>query len=566
MDMDCMEKFLSEDYGEFIYDTYIPERIQELDDDFCHLHLAYNLQVVSVPLNRVPPLGINRDYAYKNIPSLFGVMDASAMEDAGIIKIQNQPVLELKGQGVIIGFVDTGIDYMHPAFRFSNGRTKIISIWDMTVQGGRVPEGMPFGSEYLSDEIQQAIESDDPYSIVPSRDEEGHGTFLAGIAAGSENAAQDFVGAAPMSQIVMVKVRQAKKYVRDFYRVAEEAQAYSEVDLLLALQYLRSVVIREQKPMVICFGMGTNMGDHAGNSPLGMYLNAWASVPGIAVAIGTGNEGDKRHHFRGMGVNEGEYQDVELRVDQGERGFLLELWGRVPETYSIGLVSPAGENIPRIPARIGGEQRINFVFENTVVDISYVFGEIGSGNEVIIMRFTDPTPGIWTIKVYGNNIVGNGYHIWLPITEFLSGDTYFIEPDPEVTLTIPSDTISPISVSGYNHRTGGFLMESGRGYPLNGQIKPDFAAPGANVLGPLTGGGYGTKSGTSVSVAVAAGACALFLTWGIVLGNDYRMNTLDMKNYLIQGAVRDKDSTYPMRTFGWGKLNVYNAFEAIRKL
>ena len=109
--------------------------------------------------------------------------------------------------------------------------------------------------------------------------------------------------------------------------MAEEAQAYSEVDLLLALQYLRSVVIREQKPMVICFGMGTNMGDHAGNSPLGMYLNAWASVPGIAVAIGTGNEGDKRHHFRGMGVNEGEYQDVELRVDQGERGFLLETDG-----------------------------------------------------------------------------------------------------------------------------------------------------------------------------------------------------------------------------------------------
>lgn len=566
MDMDCMEKFLSEEYGEFIYDTYIPERIQQLDDEFCHLHLAYNLQLVSVPLNRVPPLGVNRDYAYKNIPSLFGLMDASAMEDAGIIKIQNQPVLELKGQGVMIGFVDTGIDYLHPAFRFSDGRTKLVSIWDMTVQGGRVPEGMPFGSEYLSDEIQQAIESDNPYSIVPSRDEEGHGTFLAGIAAGSENAAEDFIGAAPMSQIIMVKVRQAKKYLRDFYRVAEGAQAYSEADLLLALQYLRNVVIREQKPMVICFGMGTNMGDHAGSSALGMYLNTWSLVPGIAVAIGTGNEGDKRHHFQGMGVNEGEYQDVELRVDQGERGFLMELWGRVPETYSIGLVSPAGENIPRIPARIGGEQRINFLFEKTVVDIFYVFGEIGSGNEVIILRFTDPTPGIWTIKVYGNNIVGNGYHIWLPITEFLSGDTFFIEPNPEVTLTIPSDTISPISVSGYNHRTGGFLMESGRGYPLNGQIKPDFAAPGSNVLGPLTGGGYGTKSGTSVSAAVAAGTCALFLTWGIVLGNDFRMNTLDMKNYLIQGAVRDKDSTYPMRTFGWGKLNVYNAFEAIRRL
>ena len=173
-------------------------------------------------------------------------------------------------------------------------------------------------------------------------------------------------------------------------------------------------------------------------------MNAWALSPGIAVTIGTGNEGDKRHHFRGTGVDNGQYQDVEIRVDEGERGFLMELWARVPETYSVGLLSPTGENIPRITVKTGSEQRINFVFENTVVDIFYVLSETNSGNEVIVLRFTDPTPGIWTIKVYGNNIIGNGYHMWLPITEFLSGDTYFIEPDPEVTLTVPSSTTSHI--------------------------------------------------------------------------------------------------------------------------
>ncbi len=575
----CKEKLVSQQYGEFIFrrDIDLPDG-GDINGGFCRIDLAYGYTILSVPvleetnrsladilqemLPEILPKADGLDYTYHKIPRLFGLMDTTALEESGILRIQNQPALDLKGQGVMIGFIDTGIDYTHPAFRYDNGVTKIHSIWDMT-QESDATQQVPFGVVYTREQIQQAIESDDPLQIVPGTDEEGHGTFLAGVAAGSENIQQDFIGAAPMSQIVMVKLRLAKQYLRDYFQVKDEAVCYSESDMMLALEYLREVWMSERKPMVICIGVGTNTGDHAGNAPVAQYMNVWSTAPGIAIVQAVGNEGDKQHHFRGGAIEENTYEDVEIRVAQGEKGFYMELWGRVPEIYSVGILSPGGEVVARISPLDIKRRIIDFVFEDTRIDLSYALPEEDSGNEVIVFRFMNPTPGIWTIRVYGENLIGNGYHMWLPIQEFLSGDTYFLQPDPEITLTIPSDASLPISVSTYNHVNGGFFIESGRGYPLNGYIKPDICAPGVNVWGTYPRGRYGTKSGSSVSAAITAGACAQFLTWGIVKGKSPQMNTQEIKNYLIRGADREDGALYPMRTFGYGKLNVYKSFRII---
>lgn len=95
-------------------------------------------------------------------------------------------------------------------------------------------------------------------------------------------------------------------------------------------------------------------------------------------------------------------------------------------------------------------------------------------------------------------------------------------------------------------------------------IQPDFSAPGVNVIGVLPRNRFGMKTGASISGAVVAGLAALLLEWGQVKENDLIMNTLRLKNYLIRGARRDPDRNYPNREWGFGAVDVYQAFLRIR--
>ena len=167
-------------------------------------------------------------------------MDQTALEVSGILKMQNQPVLALKGRGVLIGFIDTGIDYTNPAFRYSDGSSRIVRIWDQTIQDGTPPVGILYGADYTREQINAALLSENPYDLVPSRDMNGHGTFLAGVACGSESENGDFIGAAPQSEIIMVKLKEAKQYLRDFFFVKDGVPAYQENDIMMAVSYLWS--------------------------------------------------------------------------------------------------------------------------------------------------------------------------------------------------------------------------------------------------------------------------------------------------------------------------------------
>lgn len=580
---DCSSLIVSEETGDYIieYNSLYFEQIQRQDgvciscinDTWCILYTNY-------PGSR----NINIQQGYYSVPKLYGLMDTTSFDASGITATLNQPLLNVRGQGVLIGFLDTGIDYLREDFKASGGRTRIAAIWDQTIQSVNYEEdtgeaagteqydreqvqGMvQYGTVYTREDINAALaaerEGQNPYDIVPSRDENGHGTFLAGVAAASETA--DYIGAAPEAEILMVKLKPAKKYLRDFYLLPEQVEAYSETDMMMGVRFLQQYAIREKKPLVICVGLGTASGSRTGALPFADLLNTLARQVNTVVVTCTGNEANNRTHTSGLAVSDTEPSEIEITVGAGERGFVMEIWAESLDILSVAITSPSGERIPRIPARIDTGGVYNFLLERSQVAVDYRVVESASGYEVIFMRFINPAQGIWKIHVYSlTNIVGR-YNAWLPLKQFLSGDTYFLNSNPSTTLTEPGAAERVISVGAYNHITDASYAASGRGYTATGLIKPDFVAPGVDVYGVRAGGGYTTRTGTSIAAAHAAGAAALLLTWGVTDGNLPYMGTNEVKSVLIRGAKRDNNTVYPNNIYGYGKMDVIEAFHKLR--
>ena len=580
---DCSSLIVSEETGDYIieYNSLYFEQIQRQDgvciscinDTWCILYTNY-------PGSR----NINIQQGYYSVPKLYGLMDTTSFDASGITATLNQPLLNVRGQGVLIGFLDTGIDYLREDFKASGGRTRIAAVWDQTIQSVNYEEdtgeaagteqydreqvqGMvQYGTVYTRDDINAALaaerEGQNPYDIVPSRDENGHGTFLAGVAAASKTA--DYIGAAPEAEILMVKLKPAKKYLRDFYLLPERVEAYSETDMMMGVRFLQQYAIREKKPLVICVGLGTSSGSRTGALPFADLLNTLARQVNIVVVTCTGNEANNRTHTSGLAVSDTEPSEIEITVGADERGFVMEIWAESLDILSVAITSPSGERISRIPARIDTGGVYNFLLERSQVAVDYRVVESASGYEVIFMRFINPAQGIWKIHLYSlTNIVGR-YNAWLPLKQFLSGDTYFLNSNPSTTLTEPSAAERVISVGAYNHITDASYAASGRGYTATGLIKPDFVAPGVDVYGVRAGGGYTTRTGTSVAAAHAAGAAALLLTWGVTDGNLPYMGTNEVKSVLIRGAKRENNTVYPNNIYGYGKMDVIEAFYKLR--
>ena len=454
----------------------------------------------------------------------------------------------------------TGIDYRHPAFLRSNGQSRILSIWDQTDRTGTPPPQFPYGSLYEKSDLDDALRSRDPLSVVPVTDPDGHGTYVAGVAGGTPNASAGFLGAAPEADFAVVKLKPAKQNLKDFYLVSTNAPVFEEDDLLSAMRFLNEVAAREGKPLVICLALGTNQGSHSGTLPIALTLARYGNTPGIIPVCATGNEGNAAHHYYGSVSENDSPKNVEFLVSEGSRGFVLEFWGQVPQLFSVGFRSPGGETIPRIPVSLTQEQRITFVLERTVIYVNYEVVQTTTGSQLILIRMLDPTPGIWTLQVYRAFPSPPDFHVWLPITGFSTSDVIFLEPDPYTTLTTPSATVPVLSPSTYQASNNSFSPESGRGFTRLGEIKPDFASPGISVTGPGPAGSYENRSGASASAAITSGAAALFLQWGIQRTPSRYFTAQELKNYLIRGAGRTDTITYPSREWGYGRLQLYQSF------
>ncbi|GHU61891.1 hypothetical protein FACS189418_2340 [Clostridia bacterium] len=560
----CMERVYSNDYADFTFrfntqESWFPKDIS----DYCIQIVNSDYGILHINSSLIPPIS-SVTYGYDAIPVLYTLLDTTSMDDAGITSVINQPYLNLAGEGIIIGFVDTGIDYQNPIFRKEDGSSKIVAIWDQSLADGVKPFDLAYGSEFTKKDIEAALKAQDPLSIVPSKDENGHGTFLAGIAAGRQDSENSFTGAAPQAEIAMVKLKPAKDYLRSFFEIPDTAVAYQVTDILLGVSYLTDLARSLNKPMVICFSLGSNAGDHTNQNILERYLNQVGSHIGYSVVIAGGNEGSRSHHYYGHITEQGHSEDVEVRVGNGEKGFVMELWTEPSEIFSVGFVSPTGEYIEPITPKLRRSEVVTFVLENTTINLSSGMLSVESSAPAVLMRFHDPTPGIWRIRVQSFITTTGIYHIWLPITGFISSDTVFLRPDPDTTLTSPASTSNALTVGAYDHINSGIYIYSSRGFTRDNLVKPDIVAPGVNVYGPGLNNTYTTMSGSSVAAAHAAGAAANLLSWSIVRGYEQGIGSNNIRAFLIRGATKTVGITYPSKEWGLGKLNLFHVFETLR--
>jgi len=557
----CAGNILSEDYGDFILDYYVPDRIRTTPENYCAQTVNNRFLIFYVPKREWEPLSYSR-VPYPVVPKLYTLQDTTSLTASGITQVRRS-ALNLTGRGVLIGIIDTGIDYRNRAFRDAAGRSRILSIWDQTIQDGMPPEGFSYGSEYSREQINDALRAEDPYSVVPSRDEDGHGTFLAGVAGGSILEDADFSGAAPEAMLAVVKLKPAKQYLRDFYGVQDDAVVYQENDIMLAASYLGQLRARLRIPLVILCGLGTNQGSHTGTSPLSQVLDMLVQYPAAVAVTPVGNETGLAHHFEGRVSAEGEYEDVEVRVAPEERGFQIELWAQIPDQFAISVQSPGGRREPEFPVRLGRNQLLNFALENTQVDVSYNLLSAKGNSQLITLRFRTPSPGVWTVRVYCVNYLTGRFFMWLPARGLIREDTVFLSPSPDTTLTVPSAAENLLSVGSYNHVTGGIDIRSGRGYTVLGLVKPDLVAPGVDIYGPAPGDAFVRRTGTSISAAHVAGASACLLEWAVTRGERLWVNSNSIRSVLIQGAGRNPNISYPNREWGYGTLDLYGAVQEL---
>ncbi len=554
---DYMDLFIKHNGNMEILKQYENMSVQIMNPSFAILYF---------PVSEITSQIITQ-FGYTAVPKCYTLMDDLSFEASGITKIRGIPALNLRGNGVLVGVIDTGIDYTNPVFQKKDGTTRIVSIWDQSIDSeNQYPSllyPVYYGTEYTMDQINEALRSPDPLQVVPSMDENGHGTTLAGIAAGSEMRSEDFAGVVPDSELVVVKLKQAKKNIMDFYSIPNDVPCYQENDIIWALGYLLDVAWKKDRPLAICLGIGTSQGSHGEDGLLDLVVSITGDFPGVAVSVAAGNEGNARRHFYSA-LDPNQSSTVELNVGEKEAGFTMELWGDPPMIYTMDILSPNGEYIPAISKILEESRVIRFVFESTTINMSYIMIEPDSGKQIIILNFINPTPGTWKFQVYGKGDIRGAFHIWLPAGNFITEETYFSDANSYTTVTSPGNCTVPITVTAYNANSGTLYADAGKGFSTSNIINPDLAAPGVGILAPTLNHEFASATGTSVATAFTAGITAMILEWGIVNENYPGLDTVGIKKFLLRGAQRSKLLQYPNRNWGYGIIDVYSAFNIFR--
>ncbi len=531
--------------------------------------LDENYAIVSVERGREAEILKIPEIVFVDRTALYTLMQIQPQEAANIYQFHVNPYLNLLGTGVYVGLIDTGIDYLNKEFIYEDDTTKIFSIWDQSDNGGPHPQGFNYGTEYNRTQINQAItiskNQGDPYGIVRERDIIGHGTQMAGLI-GSRGYNKEIIGTAPDSQFIVVKLRQASADAIDegIASISTPVPVYEGTDIITAIKYVYNVARSLNKPTVIFIPLGTNSGPRDGNTIIERYIDEVSKVRGIAVVTGTGNEGDQNGHTSGTLEKQGDRKVIELNMAPEQRSLVFEIWVRKPDVFSIGIVSPSGETIDRIPAKLQEVEQINLVFERSKIFVEYSLPEALTGDELIVIRIENARPGVWKFILYGDIVLDGRYDAWLPQKPLVKEGTRFLNPTPLITVQTPSTARQVLVASFYNQNTNAIVVESGRGYTRDGRIVPNIAAGGINAKTTAVGGGVTTVSGSSVAAAVYAGACALLFQWGLVDGNDPTLYVGKMRTYFIRGARRREGDIYPNPEWGYGQLDLEKVFEAIR--
>ena len=445
----------------------------------------------------------------------------------------------LFGSGIITAIIDSGIDYAHPDFCNADGTTRIIELWDQTLD--RI---------FTQSEINEALQapsSQQRYQLVPSRDLSGHGTHVAGIAAGNGRASNgQYRGVAPQSSLLIVKLG-----------ISDPDGFPRTTELMRAVDYVLQKAFSWQMPVAINLSFGNNYGSHDGASLLETYLDNVSSYWKSCIVTGTGNEGASRIHTSGTFLTNFSPSAIPFSVSDYESGLNLQLWKSYSDEIEISLRHPNGTVIGPFQEQLG-----TYRFTAGMTELLVYYGKpspYSTSQEIyldFIPRGNYVDAGLWELTLNPRHINAGSYDLWLPGQSVIGSGTGFLYPTEETTLTIPSTASKVISVGAYNAAFNTYAPFSGRGFTrMEHRIKPDLAAPGVNIISAAPGGGYTSKSGTSMAAPFVTGSCALLMEWGILRGNDPYLYGEKTKAYLIRGTKKLPAFTeYPNPYIGWGTL------------
>ena len=476
--------------------------------------------------------------------------DLFSKEASCITQVQrNEPGnLRLTGRGVLIGIVDSGVDYRHPAFLTADGKSRILRLWDQSIPGNP-PEGYATGTEYTNEEINEALSLSvqEGRRLVPSEDGSGHGTAVLGVAAGSDfSRGAVNRGVAYESDLLVVKMGIPRQ--DSFPRTTE---------LMQGVDYLVRQAIRLGRPIALNLSFGNNYGSHRGDSLLETYLDNVSGMGKNVICVGMGNNGNDALHTGGK-LSPGEIQEIELGVGAFEPTLNVQLWKNYEDEMEIYLEHPAGERVGPLFETLGAQR---WQAGNTELLIYYGKPAPYHVTQEIYVDFLpqdEKTPyvdsGVWKIILAARNIKNGEYFLWLPGGKTLNPGTAFYLPRPQGTLTIPATARRVISVGAYDARQNTYADFSGRGCRALPYPKPDLAAPGVDIYAPRPGGGYAAFTGTSFSTPFVTGAAALLMEWGIIRRNDPYLYGEKLKAYLRRGAKALQGSEkLPNDLIGWGE-------------
>ena len=511
--------------------------------------------VIVVREDRIGELAAFPEVEYVEKPkSLY--FEADVGRQASCIDTVQAAPYDLSGRGVLVGIIDSGIDYENPDFRNDDGTTRIAAMWDQSVPGNP-PAGYTEGTEYTREEINEVllgagVSPGESAGTVLSRDTSGHGTAVAGIAAGNGkgSAGRQYRGAAPEAELLIVKMGIQRQ--GGFPRTTE---------LMMGVDYVMRKALSIRKPVAINISFGNTYGSHDGTSLVERFLNDMSNIWKKVICIGSGNEGASAGHAAGR-VTDDEAAVQELAVQEREPSLSVQVWKSYVDEMDISVVSPSGERVG--PFReILGPQR--FILGNTELLIYYGEPKPYSVRQEIYISFIPVQSyvdsGVWRIILTPRRLVDGTYQMWLPAQAALNVGTAFLTPDSTSTLTIPSTASLAVTVAAYDARTFSYADFSGRGpaavYEGSDVPKPDLAAPGVLVNAPVPGGGYRAFSGTSFAAPFVTGSAALLMEWGIVQGNDPYLYGEKVKAYLRRGARELPGySEWPNSLLGFGALCV----------
>ena len=465
----------------------------------------------------------------------------------------------LTGREVLIAVLDSGIAYERKDFRKENGDTRIRFLWDQTLmpgEAGAPPEGFSMGVEFDQETINRALQETgegERYFLVPSRDVNGHGTAVAGIAAGSAILEQAYKGVAPEAELLVVKLGAPNEL--GFPRTTE---------IMRGVTYALRKAILLGMPLVINLSFGNSYGAHDGSSLIERFLDNAAEIGRTVICVGSGNEGSSRGHIAG---NVEQETAVELSVGAYETALNIQLWKHYSDRYRIFLRSPGGRE-QELPELVEAGK---YTLQMEQTRILVYMGEptpYAVAQEIYLdmipLGGTYINSGVWTILIEPVTVVTGQYYLYLPSSAVRNESTGFYRASPQVTLTIPSTAAKVITVGAYDSAYDTYADFSGRGYVdgrrtigvvTAGLTKPDLAAPGVGILAPDIYGGYAPFTGTSFAAPIVSGSAALLMEWGIVRGNDAFLYGEKVKAYLRSGARPVRGETeYPNDRVGFGAL------------